>query len=217
MTQKFAACLILLLLLPAIVVSEDGSGVPPLIPREEEIALAMSAGPPGITKDATIYILERGKGYIAARNGTNGFACLVNRDQPDTLEPECFDPEGVETIMPVEMEKAKLRELGMQQEEISAKIAAGYESGIYRAPRKGGVTYMLSTENKVFNGRSVISYPPHVMIFAPYLKNSDIGADFKDPAMPWVLNEGSPHAYIMVTVLDREDVGKKPGPEEHKH
>jgi hypothetical protein len=36
------------------------------------------------------------------------------------------------------------------------------------------------------------------MIYAPYLTNKDIGATGKDPNAPWVLNEGSPHAYIIV-------------------
>jgi len=41
-----------------------------------------------------------------------------------------------------------------------------------------------------------------VMIMAPYVTNAEIGADFKNPAMPWVLNEGTPSAYIMVVTRD---------------
>jgi hypothetical protein len=57
---------------------------------------------------------------------------------------------------------------------------------------------MMSAQNFVFNGQSVIHYHPHVMIYAPYVTNKMIGADQKDPYQPWVLNEGSPHAYIIV-------------------
>jgi hypothetical protein len=180
--------------------SESVSGLPPLIPRNEEIALAESAGPPGIAKNATIYVLERGIGYTIARKGANGFACFVHRDRADTLEPECFDPAGVESLMQPEIDRAKYREEGMSPEQADAKIDNGFASGLYRVPRRTAITYMLSTKNKVFNGKSVIEYPPHIMISAPYVKNADIGADFKDPAMPWVLNEGSPRAYIMVVV-----------------
>jgi hypothetical protein len=182
----------------------EAVGLPAIMPREQEMALAESAGPPGVAKAASIYVLERGTGYAVARQGTNGFACLVNRDRADTLEPECFDPEGAESILPVVLEGARLREQGVAAAEIDRRIAEGFQSGKYRAPRRGGVTYMLSKENKVFNGRRVISYPPHVMIFAPYVKNADIGADFKNPWMPWVLGEGTPHAYIMVVVRETE-------------
>jgi hypothetical protein len=57
---------------------------------------------------------------------------------------------------------------------------------------------MLSAENHVFNGQKVINYAPHVMVYAPYATNKDIGAGGNNPFMPWVLNEGSPHAYIIV-------------------
>jgi hypothetical protein len=180
--------------------SESATPLPPLIPRSEEIALAESAGPSRIAKNATIYVLERGVGYTVARKGTNDFACLVHRDRADTLEPECFDPEGVVSLMQPEIDRAKHREQGMSPEEADAKINSGFASGFYRVPKRAAVTYMLSTKNKVFNGKTVIDYPPHIMISAPYVKNADIGADFKDPFMPWVLNEGSPRAYIMVVV-----------------
>ncbi len=175
--------------------------LPPLLPRAREIALAESAGPPGVAKEATIYVLARG-GYIEARKGTNGFACLVGRERPDTLEPMCFDPEGTRTILPRVLDAARLREQGLSPEEVKRRIAEGFRSGKYRAPQRVGINYMLSTENRVFNGEKVISYPPHVMIFAPYVTNEDIGADLSNPWMPWVLAEGSPHAYILVVVRE---------------
>ena len=193
--------------------SEDG--LPGLISREEEIALAESAGPSGFAKQATIYVLERQKGYVVAREGQNGFACFVHRDRIDTLEPECFDPEGARTLMKMEMDRARFREEGMSVQQADAEINRGLTSGTYSIPKRNVVTYMLSTKNRVFNGEKVISYPPHIMISAPNLKNSDIGADFKDPAMPWVLNEGTPRAYIIVVVSG--GTSSKEDEEEHHH
>jgi len=195
--------------------SGTDQGLPPLMQRDDEISLAQKAGPPGIANDATIYVLERGSGYTIARKGTNGFACIVHRDRPDTLEPECFDPEGTESLMRMELDHAMFREQGMSDEEASRKIDVGFATGIYRIPRRTAITYMLSDKNKVFNGEKVISYPPHIMISAPYLNNSDIGADFKDPGMPWVLNEGSPRAYIIVVVRDRTEANTRET--ENKH
>ena len=192
--------------------SEDG--LPPLIPVDEEISLAESAGPSAIAKGATIYVLERQKGYVLARQGTNGFACFVYRERIDTLEPECFDPEGATSLMKMEMDHARFREEGMTGEQAKAKIDAGFSGGLYRVPRRTTITYMLSNRNKVFNGEKVISYPPHIMISAPYLKNSEIGADFKDPALPWILNEGSPRAYIIAGVA-KESVNSVK--KEHQH
>ncbi len=174
------------------------SALPAILPRNEEVALAEIAGPASIAKDAAIYVLERGKGYAMAREGKNGFACFVNRDRAETLEPVCLDPEGVATILPVYFERAKLREEGMDRDAIQREINLGFSSGKFRAPRRAGISYMLYNENRVPAGGRVITYPSHVMIFAPYVKNSDIGADMKDPWMPWVLNPGTPQAYIIV-------------------
>jgi len=178
----------------------DEQKLPPLLPQEKEIALAESAGPPHIASEATIYVLERG-GYVVARQGGNGFACIVGRDRPDTSEPMCFDPEGLASFLPRVLDEARLREEGLSEEEVRVRIAEGFLTGKYRAPRRAGITYMLSKENRVFNGRRVITYVPHVMVFAPNLKNTDIGANGQDPRLPWVLGEGSPHAYIIVPIL----------------
>lgn len=178
-------------------IGAEARSLPDLMPLEEEIALAESAGPPHIAKEAAIYVLKRG-GFEVAREGQNGFACIVTRADEGSLEPQCFDPEGAASILPVELEQARLVEQKLSADEISARIDEGYQSGRFRAPKRGGVTYMLSTKNKVFNGEKVISYPPHVMIMAPYVTNDDIGADFSDPGLPWVINEGTPRAYIIV-------------------
>ena len=79
-------------------------------PAAIQIALAESAGPP-VGKDAAVYVLGP-KGYTKARDGRNGFTCLISRERPDTLEPECFDGEGTATVVPVRMFIEEQRALG---------------------------------------------------------------------------------------------------------
>ena len=68
------------------------------LPREERIKLAESAAPPEISGKATVYVLER-TGYVKVREGTNGFSCFVDRQNPLNLEPTCFDAEGSATTL----------------------------------------------------------------------------------------------------------------------
>jgi len=184
---------------PAITHAQNAGAV---MTRAEEIALAEGAGPAGLVDEATIYVLAE-HGYEVARQGTNGASCLVTHDRVDTLEPMCFDAEGTRTILPVALERARMRAAGAEEEEIDERIRAGFASGEFGPPTKTGISYMLSPHNKVFNGSEVIGYPPHIMVYAPYLTNTDSGADMSDPFMPWVLEEGSPHAYIIVVVGGR--------------
>jgi hypothetical protein len=51
----------------------------------------------------------------------------------------------------------------------------------------------------------LVPYPPHVMIYGPYLTNADLGVDRSDlgpdgnPSGPaFVAGEGTPHALIIV-------------------
>jgi hypothetical protein len=188
------------LLMPATVTAQQPPGV---IDRAEEIALAEGAGPPALAAAATVYV--RGEqGYEVAREGSNGASCLVSQDRADTLEPLCFDAEGTRALLPVYLARGRWRAEGVPEEEIARRVEAGFASGEFGPPAKPGIAYMLSEHNRVFNGQEVVSYPPHVMIYAPHATNADIGADMSDPYMPWVLEEGSPHAYIIVVVGGRQ-------------
>src|ERR1700730_347851 len=63
-----------------------------LMDRDAEIALARSAAPPSISRDATVVILGK-NGYETAVEGKNGFICIVERgwmnliQQSGVLEP----------------------------------------------------------------------------------------------------------------------------------
>ena len=71
---------------------------PRLLPPEQEIELALKAGPIHLRDGATVYVFGA-KGYEKVRTGANGFNCMVNRDgiqNGDTaLHPTCWDPEAV--------------------------------------------------------------------------------------------------------------------------
>jgi hypothetical protein len=49
------------------------------LPRDLEIPLALSALPPHLGDNATVYVLNPAKGFEVARQGTNGFHALVAR------------------------------------------------------------------------------------------------------------------------------------------
>ena len=47
------------------------------LPRDLEIQLALSALPPHLRDNATVYVLNPDKGFEVARKGTNGFHAFV--------------------------------------------------------------------------------------------------------------------------------------------
>lgn len=105
---------------------------------ERQIELAMSAAPPEVAQRAAIYVLGL-KGYVQARDGTNGFTCLVERQYLETLEPQCYDAEGSATTLQARLYREQLRAAEVGEAEIEKRIAARYKAGTLKAPRKPGL------------------------------------------------------------------------------
>ena len=169
------------------------------ISREEKIKLAESAAPPEISGAATAYILER-TGYVKVREGTNGFSCFVDRQTPLNSEPTCFDAEGSATTLQTRFLVEEMRGAGKTEQEINAAIEAGYKSGKFQAPRKPGIVYMMSTSAYIYIAeKNVMAHvPPHLMFYAPYATDKDIGSPPPTANMPRLIRAGQPDAYIIV-------------------
>jgi hypothetical protein len=179
----------------------------PLMDRQKEIALALSACPPTVASKAAVYVLEK-SGYIKVRDSQNGFTAIVQHVLPTSQDPRCMDAEGTRTHLPRVLKVAELRAQGKTREEIQRFVADAFANGLFQPPARPGVDYMLSTENLVPNEKGgVVRFPPHVMFYAPYLTNADIGVDGTDlgedgnPKGPvFVAAEGTPNALLIVPV-----------------
>jgi hypothetical protein len=178
---------------------------PDPLPRAEEIREALAACPEALQPDAGIYVLTSA-GFELERESTNGFHAIIQRSQPGAFEPECFDAEGSGTILKMVLMKSRLRMAGSTQDDIDLVIGRAWASGELSAPTRPGVNYMLSEHNKVPVGpETVIPYQPHVMFYAPYLTNADLGAEPMGSAPIFVVNEGMPNAYVIVPVGSGEE------------
>lgn len=188
-------------------------GLPDILPADLETEIALSAAPSQLRDGVAVYLLGK-KGYELSRPGTNGFSCLVIRGSVmgppawrESISGWCYDAHGMETFGKVDFDRAKLLRQGTPAEEVSRKISAGFASGKYRAPSQGGVIYMLSPVNKVPDHRTgeLYTYPPHIMYYAPFVSNDDIGVpesahtgdpDYVFSGLPFLPVSG-PHGFIV--------------------
>lgn len=192
-----------LAMLFAVGFSEAAGQATPTIAPDQEIALALSAAPAGVARNAAVLVLGP-RGFYQARNGSNGFTCLVERSQPGTSEPVCYDAEGSGSILPATLRRAELRAQGKNDATIAAEIRQGYSSGKFKAPARPGIAYMLSPDQTVFDPMSgkLVRYIPHVMFYAPNRRASELGmpADHAEAGLPFLIFEGEPEAMIIVPV-----------------
>lgn len=173
----------------------------PLMDLQREIALALSACPPTIAEKAGVYVLEA-SAYVKVRESQNGFTAIVQHSVPGAQEPQCMDAEGTHAILPRILKVAELRAQGKSPEEIRRVVADAFAKGVFQPPSRIGIDYMLSTENVVPDDHGVIApFPPHVMFYAPFLTNAEIGSEGQTGGGPaFVAAQGTPYALIIVPV-----------------
>jgi hypothetical protein len=176
------------------------------LPREERIKLAKSAAPPEISEHATVYVLDK-TGYAKVQDGTNGFSCFVDRQTPFNLEPTCFDAEGSASTLPTRLFAEEQRAQGKSEEEIKAAIEKGYKSGKFHAPAKPGIVYMMSAQGVLFISGKSVHIPPHLMFYAPYATDKDIGSPPAAANMPRLIRAGQPDAVVIVMPREPKEAG----------
>jgi hypothetical protein len=175
---------------------------PSLLPRACEERLALAAAPEHLRAGAGLWLLGK-TGYQPARESENGFTCLVNRDDPHSIKPVCFDKEGTQTIVPKILAVGAWLMQGLSGEEIEQKVEQGFAKGLFFAPEHPGVAYMLSHYNRPWNPRTgrLGWYPPHVMFLAPNATNANIGfspeAYSEEAILPLAGYQG-PHGFFIV-------------------
>jgi hypothetical protein len=186
--------------------SPQAAAARPLMDREKEITLALSACPPAVAKAAGVYVLTR-SGYEKARDSQNGFTAMVQHSGPTATEPQCMDAEGSRTILQRYLKVAVWRAQGKTPDEIRQLTKDAFANGELQAPTRAGIDYMLSNANTVLNEKGEnVPYVPHVMFFGTHLTNADLGVGKElgpdgQPIGPlYVAGEGSPYALIIVPV-----------------
>ncbi|HEY1870515.1 MAG TPA: hypothetical protein VGG71_05615 [Chitinophagaceae bacterium] len=188
-------------------------------PADLETDFALSSLPKHLQSGATVYLLDPGKGFYVGRQGSNGFICFVSRTEwewaefrSDLAAPISYDAEGAKTIFPVYMDVAAMRASGkFTAVQIKDSIIDRIKKGIYKAPARTGVSYMLAPEMRIYpstpDNKTIITVSmPHYMFYAPYVTFSDVGIKpdaTEGPMMvnpgEWVLGERKgPFGYIIV-------------------
>ena len=112
------------------------------MPVDLETDYALSALPPHLRNDATVYLLDPQKGYYVGHQGSNGYICFISRTEwewseyrNDICTAISYDAEGARSIFPIYMDVAAMRASGKYQAtQIRDSIIHRIVAGIYKAP-----------------------------------------------------------------------------------
>jgi len=154
-----------------------------------EIALARSAAPESISRDAEVLILGR-HGFETAVKGKNGFVCIVERSWTSAADADFWNPK-VRVPRSYLLHLTKETEWGLAgrtQAQMTESITAAIAKKELSAMKSGAMCYMMSKQG--YGGDSTPHWPSPLMFFY-----SDT-----DPAI-WGANlQGSPVLGVNDTV-----------------
>lgn len=182
------------------------------MPAKIETQFALSALPPALRDQATVYLLDPTKGYQVSRPGTSGVACLVERTaweqadfRNDIYVPVCYDAQGSKSLLKAIMDVAALRVQGMNPAAAKAEIEKRYKNKTYQVPHRAGVSYMIAPVMRTWMlpDMQVHTMPmPHVMFYAPNTTNEDIGAVPNSSLLyPFIFKEGIAEQSYMIQLI----------------
>jgi hypothetical protein len=167
-----------------------GPIAPYLMPRQAEIALARTGGPPSIAAHASVLVLTP-RGFVTAVQGTNGWACIVERSfnsafndtefwNPEERGPDCVNPPAVQSEIPQQILESQWAMAGLSAQQMGERTKAACADHRLNEPLPGAFGFMLSKEGHLNHAHGG-PWRPHMMLFvvrdqtanwAPNLQNS---------------------------------------------
>lgn len=124
--------------------------------RDAEIALARTAAPASISRDAEVLVLGQ-KNFETAVQGKNGFVCLVGRAfagplnnpefwSPKNRSPICLNPPAARSLLPYAMKQTRMALARASKAQIADAIRTAVARKELGAPESGSMAYMMSKE-----------------------------------------------------------------------
>ena len=155
--------------------------------RDAEIALARSAAPESISRDAEVLVLAR-HGFATAVKGKNGFVCIVGRSWTSAADADFWDPR-VRVPMCVNAAAArsyllritKITELalaGHTLAQVNEAIAAAIAKKELPPMESGAMCFMMGKQG--YGGDSAPHWPSHLMSFYSDTDPAIWGANLPD-------------------------------------
>lgn len=153
-----------------------------LMDRDAEIALARSAAPEAISRDATVLVLGQ-HGYETAIQGKNGFVCMVERgwvgwDWPEFWSPrirgaDCLNAPAARSILPIAEIRTEMVLEGRTKPDVQ-RVSAAISKREVPPLEPGAMGYMLSKGSYLTDegGHNA----PHLMFFIPLADAASWGA-----------------------------------------
>lgn len=158
-----------------------------LMDRGEEIAMARTAAPESVSRDAEVMVFGR-HGFEPAVKGKNGFVCIVERSWTSAPDPDfwnskvrtpiCYNAAAAHTFLARNLKRTNLILAGRTKAQTDEAIYTAVDKNELPAMEPGAMCYMMSKLG--YGGDSAPNVPgfsSHVMFFYSGLDPATWGAN----------------------------------------
>jgi hypothetical protein len=173
--------------------------------RDAEIALARSAAPDSISRDAEVLVLGR-HGFETTVKGKNGFVCIVGRGwtsaadedywNPKVRVPMCVNAAAARSYLLRITKITNLALAGRTLAQVNEAMAALIARNELPSMESGAMCYMMSKQG--YGGDSAPHWPSHLMFFFSDIDPAAWGANL--PGSP-VLGIADPSEHLTQFVI----------------
>jgi len=174
-----------------------------------EIALARSAAPESISRDAEILVLGR-HGFESAVKGKSGFVCLVERSWTSTADPDfwnpkvrtpiCWNAAAARSVLLRNIKRTDLILAGRTKDQVDEAIFAAVDKNELPAVEPGAMCYMMSKQG--YGGDTVEHWPSHLMFYFSQTDPAIWGANL--PGSPIIaISDTREHVTTFVIAVQR--------------
>jgi hypothetical protein len=151
--------------------------------EKDQTALALSAAPARISKDAGVMIYGADGKLTEAKKGTNGFTCIPTVMNLPVPDPICMDAASNQWMTDV-MNNAPKPSNTVPGIAYMARGGSHFE--------KNGKVVMAG------EGAKVVKEPPHWMVMWPFDPAASQLPTVPNPSGIYIMFEGSPYAHLMI-------------------
>ncbi len=174
-----------------------------------EIALARSAAPESVSRDAGVLVLGR-HGFETAVKGKNDFVCIVERSWTSAADPDfwnpkvrtpiCYNAAAARSYLPRTIKRTNLILAGRTKAQTDETIVAAVDNKELPAMEPGAMCYMMSKQG--YGGDSIDHWPPHLMFYNSQTDPATWGAGL--PGSPILASsDTAEHVTEFVVVVQR--------------
>jgi hypothetical protein len=176
-----------------------------LMDRTAEIALARTAAPESVSREAEVLVMGH-RGYETAVKGKNGFVCIVGRGWSSAADPDFWNPK-VRVPMCVNAAAARTYLLAIQKitdlalrgrtpTQVNDSVIDAIAKKELPAMEPGSMCYMMGKEG--YGGDVAPHWPPHLMFFYSDADPANWGANL--PGSP-IIAIADPQTHLTQFVI----------------